>query len=159
MVYNGIKSSGEIHPIINTKLVHFNSRSRLTGKQKNIISNMLNGNYQRYKSINKIIEAKQELKCTGIKVTQKQVSKITGLSLKTVQKHFNSQPIDMEMILQEMNKPQEYTPRPNQIKSGVRYSDKCTIIPQEDYIYPDCPQWVLDYYQNRHFSLKRERLI
>jgi len=107
-VYDTIKSTGITHHSTITKYVHFNPNYKLTGKEKSILSNTINGYFKRYTNINKIIAAKQELNSTGAKVTSKLVSKLTGLSIKTVQTHFKSEPIDMDQVILNFNHPQNY---------------------------------------------------
>ena len=104
-VYHGIKSTGIIYPKTFIKYVHFNKGYKLTGKEKSNIANKLNGYYRRYENIKKIIEAKQQLNSAGTKITQKHVSRMTGLSLKTVQTHFNAEPINMDRVIYNLNHP------------------------------------------------------
>jgi hypothetical protein len=104
-VYDTIKSTGVVHARTKVKYVHFNKFYRITQNEKKRISNLLNGQFRRYKTINKIIAAKQELTTAGTKITQKQVSQLSGLSLKTVQTHFNSEPIDMDEVISNINNP------------------------------------------------------
>jgi len=107
-VYDTIKSTGITHHTTITKYVHFNPGYKLSGKEKSILSNTINGYFKRYTNINKIIAAKQELNSTGAKVTSKLVSKLTGLSIKTVQTHFKSEPIDMDQVILNFNHLQNY---------------------------------------------------
>lgn len=104
-VYDSIKSNGIIYPKTFTKYVHFNNGYKITGKEKSNIANRLNGYYRRYENIKKIIEAKQEFILVGVKITRKQISRMTGLSLKTVQTHFNAEPIDMDQVLYNLIHP------------------------------------------------------
>jgi hypothetical protein len=104
-VYDTIKTTGVVHAKTKVKYVHFNKFHRITQNEKKRISNLLNGSYRKYKTINKIIAAKQELTTSGTKITQKQVSQLSGLSLKTVQTHFNSEPIDMDEVISNINHP------------------------------------------------------
>jgi hypothetical protein len=145
-VYDTIKSTGVVHARTKVKYVHFNKFHRLTQNEKKRISNLLNGHYRRYKTIKKIIAAKQELTTAGTKITQKQVSQLSGLSLKTVQTHFSSEPIDMDLVIQRMNNPD--TKILKEIPTGMGLKNRKpkfdTITQPEEYIHPDCPQWVLD---------------
>jgi hypothetical protein len=106
-VYDTIKSTGVVRARTKVKYLHFNKFHRITQNEKKRISNLLNGSYRKYKTINKIIAAKQELTTAGTKITQKQVSQITGLSIKTVQTHFSSEPIDMDEVISNINHPKE----------------------------------------------------
>ena len=138
-VYDHIKTTGIVRPRTKVKYVHFNRYNRITQNEKKRISNLLNGYYRRYKTINTIIAAKEELGTSGVKITRKLVSKLTGLSIKTVQTHFNSEPIDMDEVIYNLNHPQEIPPRTNQFNSGVRYFDKGTITPTEDLVPQNVP--------------------
>jgi len=142
MVYTGIKKAGDIHPIIKTKWVHFNSDHRLTGKEKNKLANTLNGYYRRHQTINKIVSVKDELTRKGEMVTRKSVSQITGLSLKTVQIHFNSEPIDMDMVIQQMNDPENVILEDKLTRMGLNggISRFGTITHPEEFIHPECPR-------------------
>ncbi len=106
-VYDTIKSTGITHHSTITKYVHFNPSYKLTGKEKSILSNTINGYFKRYTNINKIIAAKQELGSSGIKITRKKISNLTGLSVKTVQTYFNAEPIDMDEVIYNINHPDD----------------------------------------------------
>ena len=146
MVYTNIKTTGEIHPSVNTKWVHFNPKYKLTGKEKNIVANILKGFFTRYQSINKIVAAKEELTHQGLKVTQKQVAQLSEMSLKTVQTHFTTEPIDMDLVIQRMNDPE--TKILKEIPTGMGLNNRkprfVTVTLPVEFIHPDCPQWVLN---------------
>lgn len=146
IVFTNIKTTGEIHPTIRTKMVHFNTGYNLIGKEKNVVANILKGFFTRYQTINKIIKAKEELSCQGVKISQKLVAKLSGLSLKTVQTHFNAEPIHMDQIIQQMNDPatEILNERPTGIDLNNRKTKFDTILQHEEYIHPNCPKWVLD---------------
>ena len=141
-VYDSIKSNGIIYPKTVTKYVHFNKGYKLTGKEKINIANRLNGYYRRYENIKKIIEAKQEFILVGIKITRKQISRMTGLSLKTVQTHFNAKPIDMDQVLNNLNHPitsgQKDITRTTGIRFKTAFTGNNTFRPPDDCIHPDC---------------------
>jgi hypothetical protein len=72
------------------------------------------------------------------------------MSLKTVQKYFNCEPIDFDTVIKEFNDPsilfEKYLVTddcPDQFK------DKFLIDKHNpsysDYIHPDCPIWVVNY--------------
>lgn len=144
MVYDNIKSTGEIHPKVNIKMVHFNSKSELTSKEKNAVANILLGYFRRYKSINKVLAAKEELSKKGLKYTQKQVAQASGLSLRTVKTYFKAEAIDMDLVIQQMNDPETKILR--EIPTGMGLNGRKPkydrIMPPNAYIHPDCPQWV-----------------
>ena len=63
--------------------------------------------------------------------------------LNTVQTHFNSEPIDMDEVISNINYPsapsQKNTPRTNQIKSGVSYFKIDTITLPKDFVPQNVP--------------------
>lgn len=79
-------------------------------------------------------------------MTQKRVAQLSELSLKTVQTHFNAEPIDMDLVIQRMNNPD--TKILKDIPTGMGLNNRkpkfVTVTLPEEYIHPDCPQWVLD---------------
>ena len=44
-----------------------------------------------------------ELEQQGSKITQKNIAAISGLSTKTIRKHLNSQPIDIDEMVEMVN--------------------------------------------------------
>lgn len=103
LVYYGIKKTGTMKYEKKTKYVHFNENCELSTKEKLNIANTLNGYHRRNNSIRKIQEAKEELIVSGIKISQKNIAEITGLSLKTVRAHLNSEQIDMDEMVMMIN--------------------------------------------------------
>ena len=85
------------------KSVHFNP-SAIIGKEEKIqIANYLNATKRKAESINKIIAAKNELIANGKNVTKTKVQEISKLSYPTVLKYFDSPPIDLMAVLNEIN--------------------------------------------------------
>lgn len=74
------------------------------------------------------------------------MAQLSELTLKTVQTHFNTKTIDMDLVIQRMNHPEtkilKETPTEMDLKNRKPKFD--TISQPEEYIHPDCPQWVLD---------------
>ena len=99
-IYNGLKNKGDIAIKTKIKSVHINPDSNLTKKQKISVANHVNGVKRMNVSIQKIIDAKTELVKKGEKITQKRIGEISGLSPKTVRKHFHSTIIDMDKEIQ-----------------------------------------------------------
>ena len=157
-LYSQIKSSGEKYTGLETKMVHFSPRFKLTGSEKNKVANILNGYFKRYRTINKIIEAKLLLSQQGEKINQKKVSTLSGMSLKTVQKYFNCEPIDFDIVIEEFNDPsilfEKYLFTED---CPVQFKDKITTEKHNtrysDYIHPDCPIWVVNYINTGRFVL------
>ena len=102
-VYNRIKNTGETKVKTKIKSVHFNPNSNLTKKEKISVANHVNGKKRMNRSIQKVVDAKTELEKTGRKITQKAVCKLSGLSPKTVRKHFDSKIIDIDEEIQIVN--------------------------------------------------------
>ena len=86
-----------------TKSIHFNQHSDLSGKEKSIISNQLNGKKRRNKTIKKIQQAKDFLIQNGIKVTRISIALHSGLGLNTVKRNFNETITDMDELIQIYN--------------------------------------------------------
>ena len=64
---------------------------------------MLNGYKRKNESIQKIIDARNELEQKGQKITKKRISEISGLSPKTVRAHINTLLINMDEIVEMIN--------------------------------------------------------
>ncbi len=75
----------------------------LLPKQKCKIMNQLNGSKKSNDSKEKIKNAKHFLLSQGMDITQKAVAEVSGLSLRTVHTHFNSDPIDLKELVAEKN--------------------------------------------------------
>jgi hypothetical protein len=103
LVYNGIKATGEVYVNKEMKYIHFNPGCNVSIEEKINISNMINGCKRRNESIQKIINAKNELEKLGKKITKKRLADISGLSIKTIRAHFNSPLIDMDEVLEMVN--------------------------------------------------------
>lgn len=148
-VYSSIKNDGISKPKTFIKFVHFNPDKKLSGKEKNMIANKLNGLHKQSRSINLIRDAKKELSLTNTIITQKQVSNHTGLSLKTVQTHFNSEPINMEEEVKKINDLKYLENEPiasttgNRFKSISRNREAQSLL--KEFIHPTCPKWALDF--------------
>jgi hypothetical protein len=73
----------------------------------------------------------------GIKITRKQVSRMTGLSLKTVQTHFNAELIDMDQVIYNLNHPttsgQKYITRTTGIRFKTAFSQNNTKVTNADF--------------------------
>ena len=103
MVLDNISRTGVTHPKIMQRRIHFNDLAGLNGKEKNKIANVINGKNARNKSIEKIKTAKDSLAERGEKITQRKVMEISGLSLKTVQKYYNEELVNMDDVISRIN--------------------------------------------------------
>jgi hypothetical protein len=95
-VIKQIRSTGNIHKNSKIKRVHFNENSNLTSSQKSIIAKKLNSAYRKKISIEKIEEAVKILRNDGTKITQKAISKMTGLDAGTIKQRMGNEKIDMD---------------------------------------------------------------
>jgi len=102
-IIKGIKEKGISRVRGKIRYVHFNPECNLTKIEKTTVANFLNGCKRKNDSIEKILSAKTKLEAEGLKVTQKRIAEISGLSRKTVQTHFKSRLIDMEEIVEMIN--------------------------------------------------------
>jgi hypothetical protein len=103
MVYYSIKTSGKPYAEKTIKYIHFNPSCQLPQKEKNLIANVINGYKRRNESIQIINQARKILEDSGQKITQKSLAQVSGLSIKTVRKHFLSEQKDMEQLVAAIN--------------------------------------------------------
>jgi len=90
---NNIKENGiMLKPRI--KKIHFNKMSNLTTKQKQIMASKINGAMRTNKTIDLIQDTIVECARLGMKPTQKNVSDISGLSLRTVKRNWLKEKTD-----------------------------------------------------------------
>ncbi|WP_340111023.1 hypothetical protein [Maribellus mangrovi] len=102
--YNITQREDYYFRLIRTKYLHFNPDSNLTGDEKRNIANKLNGKRKVNSSIEKIIEAKKQLKSEGKKITKAAVARMTGLSRKTVIEHFEKDELtDIQKEVHDIN--------------------------------------------------------
>jgi hypothetical protein len=156
-VYNSIKNN-EDYKYSNEKVkwVHFNKHSHLTGNEKKAIAANLNGKRRTNMSIERIQLAKNYLESSGQKITQKLVAELTSLSIATVKRHFHKAPADLNELINNFNETPPF--RSNRICFKDRASGLNSRVPENDYIHPDCPQWVLDYIFNLKNSIESNLL-
>ena len=86
-----------------TKYIHFNKMSGLSGKEKRIIANKVNGKRRRNITIEKIMAAKEVLVSLGVKVTQKKIAEISDLALSTVKRNWRRCAVDLDEIVESIN--------------------------------------------------------
>jgi hypothetical protein len=121
----------------------------MSGDEKRELSSKLNGVRRVNNTIQKIQDSKRFLMEKGLKVTQKSVSEHSGVSLTTVKRHFKKEPTDLELMVQDINT--ATTPGTTGIEFNRGDINVGTIYQSNDYIHPDCPQWVINYFQTGNF--------
>lgn len=132
-VYESIKSNPDYEfKNIRTKSVHFKSGCSKSGDEKRKIAVELNGVIRKNSSIDKIDLARQQLEAQGIKITQKKIAELSGLSIATVKRRFKEQLSDLDAIIDEYN----------------------TLELEKEFIHPDCPQWAINYLRYGTFYLQ-----
>ncbi len=105
-VYNSIKNNPDYqykNKRTRIKSIHFDKEAELTGKEKNKISNQLNGKLRKNKSIELIQKTKEYLIQNGIKVTKKSIALHSGLGINTIGRNFNEETTDMDELIQIFN--------------------------------------------------------
>lgn len=149
-VYSSIKND-ENYEFKNKKYkyVHFNSNSKLTGGEKRYLASKINGKRRSNTSIEKIITAKKELKSQGLKITQKALAEKTGLSISTIKRHINSEPVDLEKLVIDVN--ELYTDE-DPIEDGDEvFPSNEHNVTTDNIFHPECPKWVYNYYEKRDY--------
>jgi hypothetical protein len=135
------------------KYFHFNPDAHLTGDEKRVIANQLNGKKKKNDSITKIQLAKEQLQSQGKKITKAAVARFTRLSTRTVNQHYNSELTDIDQEVQIINDSVDVsfyndghaTTSMTGNDSGELSYIKMNNHLQEDFIHPDCPGWVFDW--------------
>ena len=132
-VYESITSNPDYEfKNIRTKSVHFKSGCSKSGDEKRKIAVELNGVIRKNSSIDKIDAARQQLEAQGIKITQKKIAEISGLSIATVKRRFKEQPCDLTSIIDGYN----------------------SLEIENEFIHPNCPQWAINYLRYGKFYLQ-----
>ena len=149
-VYSSIKND-ENYEFKNKKYkyVHFNNNSKLSGEEKRNLACKINGKRRSNSSIENIITAKEELKSQGLKITQKALAEKTGLSISTIKRHINSEPVDLEKLVIDVN--ELYTDEdPIEDGDDVFLSNEHNVS-TDNIFHPECPKWVYNYYEKRDY--------
>ena len=149
-VYSSIKND-ENYEFKNKKYkyVHFNSNSKLTGGEKRYLASKINGKRRSNTSIEKIITAKEELKSQGLKTTQKALAEKTGLSISTIKRHINSEPVDLEKLVIDVN--ELYTDEDPIVDGDDVFLSNRHNVSTDNIFHPECPKWVYNYYEKRDY--------
>ena len=151
-VYSSIKND-ENYEFKNKKYkyVHFNNNSKLSGDEKRNLACKINGKRRSNTSIEKIITAKEELKSQGLKITQKALAEKTGLSISTIKRHINSEPVDLEKLVIDVN--ELYTDEdPIEDGDDVFLSNGHNVS-TDNIFHPECPKWIDNWYMKTRDSL------
>ena len=149
-VYSSIKND-ENYEFKNKKYkyVHFNSNSKLTGGEKRNLASKINGKRRSNTSIEKIITAKEELKSQGLKTTQKALAEKTGLSISTIKRYINSEPVDLEKLVIDVN--ELYTDEDPIVDGDDVFLSNRHNVSTDNIFHPECPKWVYNYYEKRDY--------
>jgi len=144
-VYSSIKND-ENYEFKNKKYkyVHFNTNSKLTGGEKRNLASKINGKRRSNTSIEKIITAKEELKSQGLKITQKALAEKTGLSISTIKRHINSEPVDLEKLVIDVN--ETYTSIDDIIRGDDIFLPNGRYVLTDNIIDSECPKWIDNWY-------------
>jgi len=86
-----------------TKSFHVNKTAGLGKIDKSRIINSLNGRKRVNLTIERINSARAYLEDNGIKITQKSIAAISGLSISTVKNHYKSEKSDIDQIVKSIN--------------------------------------------------------
>ncbi|WP_299057129.1 BT4734/BF3469 family protein [uncultured Polaribacter sp.] len=145
-VYTSIKND-ENYEFINKKykFVHFNSNSKLTGGEKRNLASKINGKRRSNSSIEKIITAKKEMKSQGLKITQKALAKKTGLSISTIKRYINSEPVDLEKLVIDVN--ELYTDEDLIVDIDAVFLSNEHNMSTDNIFHPECHKWIDNYYE------------
>jgi len=122
-VYQQIINTGKNSVTTRTKKIHFNENCNLKIKDKIKIASKLNGIINKNKSIQNIIDAKHELMMKNLEINKSAVTRQSGMSRNTVIKHFDSAMIDIQPIIDELNR-----------KYSNQKSDNNDKIPQKTFL-------------------------
>lgn len=101
--YQHVIETGEINITLQSKTIHFNRNFKLTGDERRRIANKINGLIKKYASVKKITDAREQLTRTGKKINQTNISKVSGLSVKTVCRNFSLTPENIAERIQDLN--------------------------------------------------------
>lgn len=85
--YNRVRETGELTITPSIKTLHFNKSSALDKYAKRAIANKVNGLMKKYRSMKLICDAKKHLSENEERLTDSNISKHSGLSLKTVKRN------------------------------------------------------------------------
>lgn len=102
-VYQQIINIGKNEVTTRTKKIHFNENCNLKKETKIKIAVQLNAIINKNKSIQKIIDAKDELRLKNLEINKLSITRQSGMSRNTVIRHFDKELIDIQPIIDELN--------------------------------------------------------
>ena len=102
-VYKQIINANNNFVETKTKKIHFNENCKIQIEDKIKIASKLNGIINKNKSIQKIIDAKDELRLKNLEINKLSVTRQSGMSRNTVIRHFDKELIDIQPIIDELN--------------------------------------------------------
>ena len=102
-VYQQIINANNNFVETKTKKIHFNENCKIQIEDKIKIASKLNGIINKNKSIQKIIDAKDELRMKNLEINKLSVTRQSGMSRNTVIRHFDKELIDIQPIIDELN--------------------------------------------------------
>src|SRR5690606_282062 len=101
--YDKLKETGQLNIVISKKTIHINKRAILSKPQRLQLASKLSGLLKAKESILKINNAITTLNSNGKKIIRKEISKISGLRLKTIQRHFGRTIEEIDSEIEGMN--------------------------------------------------------
>lgn len=101
-VYNGIKIQGITNVKPKLKRVHYNKDSK-SEIDKRKISGLIIGAIKQNDNKQKIEKTINEIESQGLKITNSSIAKHSGLNRGTIIKHRNTELIDLDKLIQEIN--------------------------------------------------------
>jgi len=145
--YQIIQSENYLFKNDNIKQFHFNL---LFKGNKSKIINEINGKIRTNKTIEKIQDAKDIIIKQGRKPTQKEVARLIGKSMKTVQTHYHSQKLDLNDLIRNINEFHQYdlsdlSSGSDPVFKNRQWGSKKDSINKERFVHPECPEWVLQW--------------
>ena len=151
-VYTSIKND-ENYEFLNKKYkyVHFNTNSKLSGGEKRNLACKINGKRRSNTSIEKIIIAKEEISSQGLKITQKALAEKTGLSISTIKRHLNSEPVNLEKLVTDVN--ETYASRDDIVLGDDIFLPNACDVLTDNIIDSECPKWIDNWHIKTRDSL------
>jgi hypothetical protein len=151
-VYSSIKND-ENYEFLNKKYkyVHFNTNSKLTGGEKRNLACKINGKRRSNTSIEKIITAKEEISSQGLKITQKALAEKTGLSISTIKRHLNSEPVNLEKLVTDVN--ETYASRDDIVLGDDIFLPNACDVLTDNIIDSEGPKWIDNWHIKTRDSL------
>ena len=113
-----IEKTGEIRIKTRIKKIHFNEKSKLTKKQKQSMAAKINGQLRTNKTRETIQKAKYELGIRNMKITQKSVAELTGLSIRTVKRNWTKEKKEINITIPEITEKEFFDKKETEI---IRY--------------------------------------